>query len=179
MKKTLAVLLALMTVLTLGLTAVAEQPAAPAETDAPAFTGGVQFGMNMDQVKQLINLPGFKVDRENHKGTEYSELEYKRMDIGEGFLADVTFIFAGNSLVAIHYEMEKNASYNTVLEKATARFGASVPFDRARLGNAQYAVDDLDDCKDMIEAPGVTVVLERDDDEVEVTLFDPSALLNN
>ena len=173
MKKTIAVILALTAVLTLGMTAFAQ------EAEAPAFTGGVQFGMNMDQVKQLINLPGFKVDRENHKGTEYSELEYKRMDICEGFLADVTFIFAGNSLVAIHYEMGKNASYNTVLEKATARFGASVPFDRARLGNAQYAVDDLDDCKDMIEAPGVTVVLERDDDDVEVTILDPTAAYVN
>ena len=179
MKKTLAVLLALMTVLTLGLTAVAEQPAAPAETDAPAFTGGVQFNMDMEQVMQLISQPHHEIDREHHKDIEFYELEYKRMDVGNGFTADVTFSFVGNGLVAIHFDMKKPADYNTVKETLASQYGKVVPFDRAKIGNARYVVGDLEDCREMIEAEGFIIVLERDDDDVEVTILDPTAAYVN
>ena len=59
-----------------------------------------------------------------------------------------------------------------------------LPFDAAKIGNGKYAVDDagdLKDCREMIEAEGVTVVLEQDHDgDVDVTFLDlTAAYINN
>ena len=173
MKKTLAILAALVMVFA-AVAALAE------ETEARTFVAGVQFNMDMDQVMELVNLPNPEIDREKTRGTtEFYELEYENVRSDDGYVADIKFVFVGNCLVAIHFDMADGTSYETVKEAFTAGYGEAVPFDAAKIGNARFVIDDdgdLKDCREMIEAEGVIIVLERDDDGgVDVTFLDPSA----
>ena len=177
MKKTLAILAAL--VMVFAATAVlAEEP------QGPVFAGGVQFNMDMDQVMELVNLPNPEIDREKTRGTvEFYELEYEHVVGDDGFVADVKFVFVGNGLVAIHYDMADGTSYEAVKAQLTAVYGEAVPFDAAKIGNGRFVIDDdgdVKDCREMIEADGVTFVLEQDrDGDVDVTILDPTAAYIN
>ncbi len=177
MKKTIAILAALV----LAIAAAA----ALAETAAPEFTNGVQFNMDMDQVIQLINQPGYEIDSEKTRGTaEFWELEYENVNDPAGFRADVKYLFVGNGLVAIHYDMADNVTYDQVKAAFTQTYGEAVPFDAAKIGNGKYAVDDdgiLNDCKEMIVTDTLAVVLEQDHEgEAGATILDlTAAYINN
>ena len=178
MKKTLAILTGLVMVFAVTAVALAE------ETTAPVFSMGVQFNMDMDQVMQLVNLPNPEIDREKTRGTtEFWELEYENVRSDDGYVADIKFVFVGNCLVAIHFDMADGTSYETVKEAFTAGYGEAVPFDAAKIGNARFVIDDdgdLKDCREMIEAEGVTIVLEQDHDgDVDITILDPTAAYIN
>ena len=150
----------------------------------PTFMNGVQFNMYMDQVMELVNLPNPEIWREKTRGTtEFREPEHENVASGEGFNANVRFPFVGNGLVAIHYDMAEGTGYDTVKATLTREYGEAVPFDAAEIGNGRYAVDDdgdLKDCVEMIEAEGMTIVLEKDNDgDVDVTIPDPTAAYIN
>ena len=175
MKKTFAILTALVMVFA--------AVAALAEETAPAT---VEFNMDMDQVMQILNLPNPEIEREKTRGTtEFWELEYDRVTGENGFTADIKYLFVGNGLVAIHYDMAEGTNYEDVKAELTSTYGATVPFDAAKIGNGKYVVDDdgdLKDCKEMIETEnGVAIVLEQDHDgDVDVTFLDlTAAYINN
>ena len=176
MKKTMAILAALVMVFA-AVAATAEEPA------APVFAGGVQFDMDMEQVMEIVNLPNPEIDREYRGTTEFYELEYEDVATGDGYIVDVKYLFVGNGLVAIHYDMADGTSYEAVKAQLTAVYGEAVPFDAAKIGNARFVIDDdgdLKDCKEMIEANGFTFVLEQDrDGDVDVTILDPTAAYIN
>ena len=179
MKKVLATLLALTLMMTVAATAALAE-----ESAAPTFTAGVQFNMDMDQVMQLVNLPNPEIDREKTRGTvEFWELEYEHVFSGDGINGDVKFIFVGNSLVAIHYDLEERTSYEAIKDILVKTYGEAVPFDAANIGNARYVIDDdgdLKDCKEMIVRDDVIVVLEQDNDgDMDVTILDPTAAYIN
>ncbi|MBE5788350.1 MAG: hypothetical protein E7325_01650 [Clostridiales bacterium] len=178
MKKTLAILAVLVMVFTVSAAALAE------ETTGPVFSMGVQFNMDMDQVMQLVNLPNPEIDREETRGpVEFYELEYENVKTDEGFTCDVKYLFVGNSLVAMHYDMADGTSYDAIKAQYEELYGKAIPFDAAKIGNARYVIDDdgdLKDCKEMIEANGFTIVLEKDHDgDVDVTILDPTAAYIN
>ena len=177
MKKTLAILMALVM-------AFAAAAALAEGSEGPVFTGGVQFNMDMDQVMGLVDLPNPEIESEKTRGTvEFYELEYEHVTDDEGFSADIKYLFVGNGLVALHFDMADGTSYDHVREQLTAVYGEAVPFDAAKIGSGKYAIDDdgdLKDCREMIEAQGLTIVLEQDDDgDVDVTMLDPSAAYIN
>ena len=161
MKKTMAILAALVMVFA-AVAALAEEPA------APVFAGGVQFDMDMEQVMEIVNLP-------NH--------EFEDVATGDGYIVDVKYLFVGNGLVAIHYDMADGTSYEAVKAQLTAVYGEAVPFDAAKIGNGRFVIDDdgdVKDCREMIEADGVTFVLGQDrDGDVDVTILDPTAAYIN
>ena len=174
MKKALAILAGLVMVFTVTVAALAEEPA------GPVFSMGVQFNMDMDQVKELVNLPNPEFDREKTRGSvTFDELEYENVETGDGFICDIKYLFVGNGLVAMHFDMADSISYDDVRAQVTELYGEPVPFDAAKIGNAKFAIDDdgdLKDCKEMIEANGFTIVLEKDrDGDVDVTILDPAA----
>ena len=177
MKKLIAVMLALVLALSLTLTAVAEEA-------APEFMNGVRFNMDMDQVMQLLQLPNPEIENEATRGTvDFAELEYEDVQDGS-FTCALCFKFVGNSLVAIHKDMADGTDYEAVKASLVSTYGAgAVPFDAARIGNGRFAVDDdgdLKDCREMIEANGVIIVLEKDHDgDVDVTMLDPTAAYIN
>ena len=178
MKKALAILAGLVMVFTVSAAALAE------ETTGPVFSMGVQFNMDMDQVMQLVNLPNPEIDREETRGpVEFYELEYENVKTDEGFTCDVKYLFVGNSLVAMHYDMADGTSYDAIKAQYEELYGKAIPFDAAKIGNAKYVIDDdgdLKDCKEMIEANGFTIVLEKDHDgDVDVTILNPTAAYIN
>ena len=178
MKKLIATLMAL--VLAFAMTAaLAEGPG------VPTFMNGVQFNMDMDQVMELMNLPNPEIEREKTKGTtEFWELEYEDVTDDEGFKADIKLLFVGNGLVAIRFDMADGTAYEAVRETLVRVYGEAAPFDEAKIGNGKYAIDDdgkVKDCKEMIEADGVTIILEQEKDgDVDVTFLDlTAAYINN
>lgn len=176
MKKMIATLLALALALSLGLTAVAEE-------SARTLVAGTQFNMDMDQVIGQMNLPNYEIEKEKTRGTtEFWELDYENVKASDGYTCDMKFIFVGNSLVAVKYDFKDGTSYDAV-KTMMAGYGTAVPFDAAKIGNGKYAVDDdgdLKDCKEMIEADGLTIILEQDKDgDVDVTFLDPTAAYIN
>ena len=186
MKKIFAILTALAMVFTMA-AAVAEGTAAEetvVESANPVFYGNIQFNMDMEQVMENVNKPNYEIDQEKTRGTvEFYELEYEHVTAEDGFSADITYLFVGNSLVAIHFDMADGISYDTVKGQLTSTYGKTVPFDATKIGNGKYAIDDdgdLKDCKEMIEAEGVTIILEEDHDgDVDVTFLDPTAAYIN
>ena len=178
MKKILATLTALVMVFAVAAAALAEEPA------DPVLYGGVKFNMDMEQVMEIVNLPNPEIEQEKTRGTtEFYELEYEDVTDSQGLTADIKFLFVGNSLVAVHYDMEDGTSYETVKALLTGAYGDAVPFDAAKIGNGRYAIDDdgdLKDCREMIEAQGVTIVLEQDHDgDMDITQLDPTAAYIN
>ena len=174
MKKALAILTGLVMVFAVAAAAVAEEPA------GPVFSMGVKFNMDMNQVKELVNLPNPEFDREKTRGSvTFDELEYENVKTGEGFTGDVKYLFVDNRLVAMHFDMKDGTSYDAVKAQAVELYGEAIPFDATKIGSAKYAIDDdgdLKDCKEMIEANGFTIVLEKDrDGDVDVTILDPAA----
>ena len=178
MKKTLAILAAL--VMVFAATVVMAE-----DSGKVTFAGNVQFNMDMDQVMKLVPITRYEIDNEKTRGSvEFAELEYENVTDAEGFTADIKYLFVGNSLVAIHYDMKDGTDYETV--KAQLLAGSdrtAVPFDAAQIGNGKYAVDDdgdLKDCKEMIVDNGLTIVLEQDrDGDVDITLLDTTAAYIN
>ena len=176
MKKTLAILAVLVMVFA-ATASLAEEPA------KMTFSGGVEFNMDMDQVMGLmkeLNLPNPEIDREKTRGpVEFWELEYEHVTDSEGYTADVKYLFVGNGLVAVHYDMADGTSYEKVKAQLTGAYGEAVPFNAAEIGNAKYVIDDdgdLKDCKEMIKTDLVTIVLEQDHDgDVDITFLDPTA----
>ena len=175
MKKTFAILTALVMVFA--------AVAALAEETAPAT---VEFNMDMDQVMQIVNRPNSKIEEEKTRGTvTFWELEYENVSGDNGFTADMKYLFVGNGLVAIHYDMADGTRYEDVKAELTSTYGEAVPFDAAKVGNGKYAIDDdgdLKDCKEMIETEnGMAIVLEQDHDgDVDVTFLDlTAAYINN
>ena len=178
MKKLLAALMALTLIVTAGAVALAE------ETAVPTFANGIQFNMDLDQVREMLNLPNPEVDKEVRGTTEFWELEYENVvSADDGFVADIKYLFVGNGLVAFHMDMADGTGYDNVKDALTREFGEAVPFDAAKIGNAKFVIDDdgdLKDCLEMIEANGLTIVLELDHDgDVDVTFFDPTAAYIN
>ena len=179
MKKALAILVSLVMIFTVAAVALAE------ETTGPVFSMGVQFNMDMDQVMQLVNLPNPEIDNERTRGpVDFAELEYEKVRTDDGSICDIKYLFVGNSLVAKRLDMEDGASYETIKAQLEELYGKAVAFDAAKVGNGKYAIDDdgdLKDCKEMIEAEGFTVVLERDrEGDVDVTILDmTAAYINN
>ena len=177
MKKLTAILMALVMMLTMAVGALAEK------NDGASLMGGVKFDMDMQQVMDLVNLPNPEIDRERTRGgIEFFELEYENVLSADGFKADLKFIFVGNGLVAIHVDMADGTNYSLV-KAVLEGYGKAVPFDAEKIGNARYVIDDdgdLKDCREMIEAEGMTFVLEQDrDGDVDVTLLDPTAAYIN
>ncbi len=178
MKKLTAVIAALM-IMVCGCAACFAE-----ESNAPTFTSGVKFNMDMDQVMQLVNLPNPEIEREKTRGSvEFWELEYENVIGGDGINGDIKFSFVGNSLVAIHCDLEEGTSYETIRQILTDTFGDAVPFDAARIRNGRYVIDDdgdLKNCREMIAREDLIVVLERDHDgDVDVTILDPTAAYIN
>ena len=179
MKKLIYTLLVLTLILTVGATAALAEEAAPR-----SFISGVQFNMDMEQVTAAIEVPNYKIEKEITRGNvEFWELEYEDVKGEDGFTADLKFLFVGNGLVAIHYDMAEGTDYNAVKEQLVQTFGEAIPFDAARIGNGKFAIDDdgdLKDCVEMIEAEGVTIVLEKDHEgDMDVTFLDPTAAYIN
>ena len=178
MKKALAILTGLVMVFAVAAAAVAEEPA------GPEFSMSIKFNMDMNQVKELVNLPNPEVDTDKTRGSvTFDELEYENVKTGEGFTGDVKYLFVDNRLVAMHFDMKDGTSYDAVKAQAVELYGEAIPFDAAKIGNAKYAIDDdgdLKDCKEMIEAEGFTIVLEQDHDgDVDITILDPAAAYIN
>lgn len=179
MKKLIGTLLILSLAFAVAITAaLAEEPATPILID------GVEFNMDMDQVMQLVNRPNPEIDSERTRGgVEFTELEYEHVSDPDGFAADIKFLFVGNSLVAIHYDMADGSSYENVRVALVSTYGEAVPFDAAKIGSGRYAIDDdgdLKDCREMIEAGNLIIVLERDHDgDVDVTFLDMAAAYIN
>ena len=172
MKKTIAILAALVMVIGLAAAAVAEE--------APTFSKGIQFNMDMDQVIQLMDEPRYEIDNERTRGpVEFYELEYENIRSQEGFFFDLKYLFVGNSLVALRYDFAEGTSYEEVKASLTAVYGEAVPFDASVIGNGKYAIDDdgeLWNCKEMIVTKSLIIVLEQDHDgDVEATGIDPTA----
>lgn len=179
MKKLISTLLVLTLILTVGATAALAEETAPR-----SFISGVQFNMDMEQVTAAIEVPNYKIEKEITRGNvEFWELEYEDVKGEDGFTADLKFLFVGNGLVAIHYDMEEGTDYNAVKEQLVQTFGEATPFDAAKIGNGKFAIDDdgdLKDCVEMIEAEGVTIVLEKDHEgDMDVTFLDPTAAYIN
>ena len=179
MKKLIGTLLILSLAFAVAITAaLAEEPATPILID------GVEFNMDMDQVMQLVNRPNPEIDSERTRGgVEFTELKYEHVSDPDGFAADIKFLFVGNSLVAIHYDMADGSSYENVRVALVSTYGEAVPFDAAKIGSGRYAIDDdgdLKDCQEMIEAGNLIIVLERDHDgDVDVTFLDMAAAYIN
>ena len=183
MKKLISTLLVLTLILTVGATAALAEETAPR-----SFISGVQFNMDMEQVQELLskleNMPKPEIDKERTRGTvEFWELEYEDVKGDDGLTADLKFLFVGNGLVAIHYDMAEGTDYNAVKDQLVQTFGEATPFDAAKIGNGKFAIDDdgdLKDCVEMIEAEGVTIVLEKDHEgDMDVTFLDPTAAYIN
>ena len=179
MKKVLATLLALTLMVT-----VAAGAALAEKSAAPTFTAGVQFNMDMDQVMQLMNLPNPEIEKELTRGAvDFWQLDYEHVNGDDGINGDMKFSFVGNSLVAIHYDMEEGTNYEAIKDILVKTYGDAVPFDAANIGNARYVIDDdgnLNDCKEMIVRDDVIVVLEQDHDgDIDVTILDPTAAYIN
>ncbi len=86
--------------------------------------------------------------------------------------------------MAFRCDMADGTGYENVRERLVQSYGEAAAFDAARLGNGRFAIDDdgdLKDCVEMIEAEGVTIVLEKDrDGDVDVTFLDlTAAYINN
>ena len=179
MKKMIGTLLALSLVLAVAMTAALAE-----DSPTPILIDGVEFNMDMDQVMQLVNRSNPEIDSEQTRGgVEFMELEYEHVSDPDGFAADIKFLFVGNSLVAIHYDMADGTSYDNVRTTLANTYGEAVPFDASKIGSGRYAVDDdgdLKDCQEMIEAGNLIIVLEHDNDgDVDVTFLDMGAAYIN
>jgi hypothetical protein len=179
MKKMIGTLLALSLVLAVAMTAALAE-----DSPTPILIDGVEFNMDMDQVMQLVNRSNPEIDSEQTRGgVEFMELEYAHVSDPDGFAADIKFLFVGNSLVAIHYDMADGTSYDNVRTTLANTYGEAVPFDASKIGSGRYAVDDdgdLKDCQEMIEAGNLIIVLEHDNDgDVDVTFLDMGAAYIN
>ena len=141
--------------------------------------------MTMDEVMGKMNLPNPETDSRRMRGpAEFDELEYENVTAENGRRADIKFFFAGNALVAFCTDYQDGTDYEAVKADLVGLYGAAVPFSAEKLGNARFLIDDdgeLDDCREMIEAEGLLIVLERDDDgDVDVTCLDTTApYINN
>ena len=178
MKKMIAALLTLALVFAVAMTAQAEEPA------TWKFMNGIEFNMDMDQVMELAALPNPEIENHKMRGpTEFYELEYDKVTDAIGLTAEFKFFFVGNGLVAIHADCIDGTDYSSVRETLAGTFGEAVPFDAAKIGNARFVIDDdgdLKDCKEMIEADGLTIVLEQDHEgDVDVTFLDMTAAYIN
>ncbi len=179
MKKMIAALLTLSLVFAVAMTALAEEPV------KWTFMNGIEFDMDMDQVMELAALPNPEIESQKMRGpTEFYELEYDKVTDAEGLTAELKFFFVGNGLVAFHADCVDGTGYDAVRENLVRVYGEAVPFDAAKIGNARFVIDDdgeLEDCREMIEADGLTIVLEQDrDGDVDVTFLDmTAAYINN
>ena len=178
MKKLIASLLTLALAVVLGLIPVLAE-----EAVAPEFLGGIRFGMNLDQVMEIFARPNPEIDREATRGpVAFTELEYEHVT-DASFACDICFKFVDDALVAFHYDMEEGTSYEAVKAALEQTYGPAVPFSAEKLGNAKFAIDDdgdLKDCREMIEAEGIIIVLEQDrDGDMDVTYLDPAAAYIN
>ena len=178
MKKMIAALLTLSMVFAVAMTALAEEPV------TWKFMNGIEFNMDMEQVMELAALPNPEIESQKMRGpTEFYELEYDKFTDATGLTAELKFFFVGNSLVAIHADCIDGTDYNSVKEILTSTYGEAVPFDAAKIGNARFVIDvdgELDDCREMIETKGLTIVLEQDrEGDVDVTFLDMTAAYIN
>ena len=178
MKKLISALMVLIMAFAVASCAMAE------EESKTVLAGNVRFGMDREQVEQqadkLLNSKEKESEGPKKRGSiGFYELEYEDAATDYGFLADIKYFFVDNGLVAVHFDAADNTGYDAVREKLIQAYGEAVSFSAAKVGNGRYVIDDdgeLDDCREMIEAEGVIIVLERDDDGgVDVTFLDPSA----
>ena len=172
MKKTAAVLMALMMVFAAALTAVAEE-------NAFTFRSGVTFGMNMDDVIAAETSRNYEIDHEHTRGpVDFKELEYEHIT-ENGVRADLTYLFVGNELAAIRLNYEdRDVSYEQVKADLTSKYGAAAALDLAVLGNGIYAVDDdgrPEGRTEAIVSGNLMVIMEQDEDDIDVTFVDLGA----
>ena len=178
MKKIIAILTALVLVLAVASVSLAEAAV------TPKLPGGVEFNIDMEQVMEIVNRRNYEIDNEDDYGTPgFWQLEYERFPLVGNLNSDVKYLFIGNGLVAIHFDMADNVRYEEAKAEFTKLYGETVPFDAVNLGNGRYAIDDdgqLNKCKEMIVNDGLLVVLEQDrDGDVDVTILDMTAAYIN
>lgn len=176
MKKTLAILSALVMAFAVAVTAMAEEKGF-------TFRNGVTFGMNMDQVMET-ETGWYEIDNEHTRGpVNFAELEYENI-IALNFPADLTYCFVGNELVAIRVNFEeRTTSFEQVKAELSAIYGEAGPVDLTTLANGVYAVDDkghLEYRAEAIVSGKLMIVIEADDDDdVDVTFVDLNAAYIN
>ena len=111
MKKMIAILAAMVMVFAAAGAVLAEGPS------GSILTYSVQYGMNLDQVKQQVNLPNPEVDREGTRGpVTFIELEYERVPVAGGLTADVKYLFVGDALV-VPPELDRGLFCDDALEE--------------------------------------------------------------
>ncbi|MBO7407029.1 MAG: hypothetical protein J6V14_05305, partial [Clostridia bacterium] len=166
MKKLLAALMALVMLMAI---------AASAEENAFTFHNGVQFRMNMDQIK-AVETGRYEYDNEHtHGPVDFAELEYEHTKV-DGIRAEVKYLFVGNELVAIRVNYEtRDIGYNQLKDNLTAKYGPAAAVNKALLANGIYTVDDdgrLERQSEAIVAGNVMIVLELDEDDIDVAFVD-------
>lgn len=171
MKKIFAMLISLAMVFTVA--------AAAAEEAAFTFPNGEASGMTMDEVIALVPSSYYEIDREHTRGpVTFTDLEYEHTSV-EGHPADVHYLFVDDKLVAIRVCFEDGAmGYDQVKADLTGRHGEAAALDLSVLGNGIYAVDDdgrPEGRAEAIVSGNLMIVLERDEDDVDVTFVDLSA----
>ena len=155
--------------------------AAFAETAPFTIRGSITFGMNMDDVMAAETARYHEIDNEHTLGpVDFTELEYENVT-ENGMRADLKYLFVGNELVAVqlNYDTEdRGVSYQQIKDGLVKEYGEPGALDLAALGNGIYAVDDEGRPEGRIEVwltGNVMIVLERDDDDVDVTYVDLTA----
>ena len=178
MKKLIAILMSLSLIFATAMTALAEEP------QTWNFHNGIEFNMDMEQVMETTKFPNPEIENFTMRGPiEFSELEYEKITDDLGMTADIKYFFVGNSLVAFKMDCADGTSYDAVKEQLVSVYGEAVPFNASKIGNGKFVIDDdgeLQKCSEMIEANGLTIVLEKDrDGDVDVTFLDMTAAYIN
>jgi len=153
---------------------------APAQTEAAPFTvRGMTFGMTLEQVIAAETAGRYELDNERTLGpVTFTKLEYE--DVREnGVPCDVNYLFVNDLLVAakINYDTD-DIGFDQLKADLTRLYGESAGLDTAALGNGIYAVDDDGRSESKVEAwtsGDVMIVLEKDDDDLDVTYVDLAA----
>lgn len=155
--------------------------AAPAEEAAFTIRNNVTFGMNMDDVIATETARYHEIDDEHtHGGITFTEVEYEHVT-ENNIPCDVKYLFVTNELVAVRFSYEaRDIGYEQLKADLTAQYGEFGIMEQANvaLGNGVYAVDDDGRPEGMAEATiinNVAVVIEKDEDDIEVTILDLSA----
>ena len=177
-EKPIKKLIALLTALCLLASIAAVAAAEPAENVPFTINKGITFGMNQNDVAAAEASPVCERDVEHTRVATFDELEFENTDV-DGVRADVSYFFMNNALVAARMNFERrDISYDALLAKLTAAYGEPAALDAALLGNGLYVVDDdgRPEFGAVVFMVGdVAIVLERDEDDMDVTFLDLTA----
>ncbi len=172
MKKAVAALLALC--LMISAAVLAEEAAAP-------FTirEGITFGMSQADLIAALGTTHYEIDTEDTLiDLVFTEVEVEHTTVN-GLRADVKYILLNDKLFAVHVDYDDvPGAYDQVKAMLTEKYGESTPTDPAALGAALYAADDdskLENQSECWMSGNVVILLEKDDNEANVTLADLTA----